>query len=204
MGDVLIILRGDGSRRRQKLAAVLHDERAVLGQLLVVGVQQHIAVWRNIVAFSRAFFWAVSRMYPPQRHKVGPVDLAQCGIHKPPPSVRAALDQPQQVRLKDDGLKVPASAAARPTSAPFNFPVRPGRWLCLLPTVRRMDFSTSCVSNAPSMTEKSQPRLISSASFDPRKLLPPVSSQTASSKFVLPWPFGAAQHGQVRVGCSSA
>ena len=22
---------------------------------------------------------------PPQRHKIGPVDLAQCGIHKPPP-----------------------------------------------------------------------------------------------------------------------
>lgn len=40
------------------------------------------------------------------------------------------------------------------------------------------------------MTEKSQPRLISSASFDPRKLLPPVSSQIASSRFVLPWPFG--------------
>lgn len=40
------------------------------------------------------------------------------------------------------------------------------------------------------MTEKSQPRLISSASFDPRKLLPPVSSQIASSRFVLPWLFG--------------
>ena len=114
VGDVPIILRGDGSRRRQKLAAVLHNERAVLGQLLVVGVQQHIAVWRNIVAFQQGVLLGRQPHVPPQRHKVGPVDLAQCGIHKPPPSVRAALDQPQQVRLKDDGLKVPRQRCRAP------------------------------------------------------------------------------------------
>ena len=107
VGDILIILRGNGRGRRQEFAAVIHDKRAVLGQLLIVGIQQHAAVWRDIVAFQQCIFLGRQPHIPPQRYQVRPVHLAQRRVQEPPPPIRPAFDQTQQVRLKHDGLKIP-------------------------------------------------------------------------------------------------
>ena len=81
----------------------------------------------------------------------------------------------------------------------------------IAPTVRRTRLGSSfscsscCARRVDALsTAKGSPRRTSSASLPPRKLLPPVSSQMASKRFVLPWPFGP--HSTVRCGsgCSSA
>ena len=72
---------------------------------------------------------------------------------------------------------------------------RPGRGESGAPTVRRTRFGSSvscsscCARRVDALsTAKGSPRRTSSASLPPRKLLPPVSSQMASRRFVLPWP----------------
>ena len=88
--------------------------------------------------------------------------------------------------------------AARPRSAPFKRAVRPGRWVPLPPTVSRRVWSRSPALNAASSTAKGAPRQISSASLAPRKLLPPVSSQTALQQVGLALAVRPADHRQNR------
>ena len=53
VGNFAVILCRHGGQRLQKLLAVFQDHGTVLGKLLVVGVQQNLAVRRYIVGFQQ-------------------------------------------------------------------------------------------------------------------------------------------------------
>ena len=127
VGDLAVILGGNGGQLRNKFAAVLHDLPTVLGKLLIISIQQQRGIGRYFVAFQQRVFLRHKPCVAPQRHQIGPVHLAQRRIQKPPPAFRSAFDQTEQVRLKHNGLEVPGqgSRAALVHTVQFRGATRP-------------------------------------------------------------------------------
>ena len=200
VGYIAVILRRDRGSLFQKLAAVLHDQRAVLRQLLLVGVQQYCAVWRNIVAFQQRILLGRQPHVAPQRHKVGPVYLTQRRIQKPAAPLGAALDQPQQIRLKHNGLKVPRQRGSTAHVRAVQ-PAGAAGPLARLTAHRQayLFFDVLCLKRAL------YDRKVTAAA-DQLGILGAAEALAAGQQpdclqqVRLALPVGAAQHGQVRVG----
>ena len=199
VGDIPVILRRHRGGLGQKFAAVLHNQGTVFRQLFIVGVQQHPAVWRYIVAFQQRIFLGRQPHIPPQRHQIRPVHLAQRRIQKPPPPIRAALDKAQQIRLKHNGLKIPGQCRGTPNVRAVQPPGTPGPLAAFAAHCQPDAFFDVLCLKCAFQHRKFLAALYKLCILGTAEALSAGQQPDSLQQVRFALPIGAAQHGQVRV-----